>query len=96
MNRERIPVLKSDIVWRILDDGAVIVTPRAGNVRVLNHVGTSIWKLIDGHNTLADIESQLIHTYDVPVEQARMDLQSFMEELEKREMISWKQAPSSR
>lgn len=90
MNSEKIPMLNADIVWRILDDGAVIVTPRAGNVRVLNHVGTSIWKLIDGENSLAEIESQLIHTYEVPVERARKDLELFMSELEKRGMISWK------
>lgn len=90
MNTEKIPLLKSEIIWRVLDDGAVIVTPRAGNVRVLNRVGTTIWQLINGKNSLADIESKLIHTYDVPVDQARSDLRSFIEELEKREMITWK------
>ena len=90
MNTNKIPALHPDIIWRILDDGAVIVTPRAGNVRVLNRVGTAIWQLIDGQRSLAEIESQLIHTYDVPVNQARSDLSSFMEELARRDMIVWK------
>lgn len=89
MNPESVPNLNPEIVWRILDDGAVIVTPRAGNVRVLNQVGTAIWKLIDGNNSVADIESQLIHTFDVPVDRARNDLQAFIKELEKRDMIVW-------
>jgi hypothetical protein len=90
VNTNKVPALHPDVIWRILDDGAVIVTPRAGNVRVLNRVGTAIWQLIDGKKSLADIESQLIHTYDVPVDQARSDLRSFMEELSKRDMIVWK------
>lgn len=91
MNLERVPALHPEVVWRVLDDGAVIVTPRAGNVRVLNQVGTTIWQLIDGNNSLADIESQLIHTFDVPVNQARADLRSFIEELQKRDMIVWRE-----
>ena len=90
MNRDQIPELHPDTIWRVLDDGAVIVTPRAGNVRVLNHVGTAIWQLIDGENSLADIEWELIHQYEVPVEQARNDLLSFMQQLEQRDMIRWK------
>lgn len=90
MNPEYIPELHPDTIWRVLDDGAIVVTPRAGSVRVLNRVGTAIWELIDGENSLADIEWQLINNYDVPWEQARKDLFAFMEELERRNMIRWK------
>ncbi|MFW6068572.1 MAG: PqqD family protein [Chloroflexota bacterium] len=89
MNPESVPALHPEVVWRILDDGAVIVTPRAGNVRVLNQVGTTIWKLIDGKNSLSDIESQLVRTFDVPLNLARADLAAFVKELEKRGMIVW-------
>lgn len=91
MNEQSVPMLKPDVIWRVLDDGAVIVTPRGGNVRVLNRVGTAIWQLMDGSRSVADIEAQLIRTYDVPVEQARRDLHEFIRELEKRDMIAWKQ-----
>lgn len=95
MNPERVPALHPDIIWRILDDGAVVVTPRAGNIRVLNQVGAAIWKLIDGNNTLSDIEWHLIHTFDVPTRQAHSDLQTFMEELERRDMIVWREQDSN-
>lgn len=94
MNPESIPILHPDTIWRVLDDGAVIVTPRAGNVRVLNRVGTAIWELIDGENSLRDIETRLIRDFDVPVDQARRDLQLFLEELERRDMITWKNRPA--
>ncbi len=89
MNPDSVPGLHPEVVWRILDDGAVIVTPRAGNVRVLNQVGTTIWKLIDGKNSLSDIETQLVHIFDVPLNRARADLAAFVKELEKRGMIVW-------
>ncbi len=92
MNSDLIPELHPDTVWRVLDDGAIIVTPRAGNVRVLNRVGTSIWQLIDGKTTLAEIELALVDTFDTTLEQARQDLAAFMDELERREMIRWRRA----
>lgn len=95
MNPNSVPSLHPDTIWRTLDDGAVIVTPRAGNVRVLNRVGTAIWELIDGENSLSDIEKRLVRDFDVPFEQARRDLLTFMEELERRDMIAWKNHPVS-
>lgn len=92
MNQEYIPELNPETVWRVLDDGAIVVTPKAGNVRVLNQVGTAIWQLIDGENSLADIESRLVRDYDVPLECVRRDLYTFVEELERRNMITWKNA----
>lgn len=95
MNLNDVPILHPDTIWRVLEDGAVVVTPRAGNVRVLNSVGTTIWQLINGENSLADIERQLVLTFDVPPERARADLLGFIEELERRDMIRWQQAPAS-
>ncbi|HZD10678.1 MAG TPA: PqqD family protein [Candidatus Binatia bacterium] len=94
MNPTSVPKLHPDVIWRVLDDGAVIVTPRAGNVRVLNSVGTTIWQLIDGENSLADIESHLVHRFDVSPERARNDLHSFVKELDRRDMIEWKDGPA--
>jgi len=95
MNPNSIPSLHPDTIWRTLEDGAVVVTPRAGNVRVLNRVGTAIWELINGENSLSDIETRLIRDFDVPFEQARRDLLTFMEELDRRDMITWRSRSSN-
>lgn len=78
-----------DLVWRLLDDNAVVVSPGAGEVRVLNSIGTVIWQLlIDGFNS-NEIEDFLVSNYDVTRKNARADMEVFMEELSRRGVIIW-------
>ena len=63
MTFTQIPVRAAFLVWREVDDGTVVVTPKAGEIRVLNQVGTTIWEMSDGRHTVADIEAKLIKTY---------------------------------
>ena len=89
MKEEWIPMLHPDVVWRTMDDGAVLVKPQAGRVRVLNEVGTTIWQLMDGKRDLAQIEATLVEKYDVGPEQAKNDLRKFLRELMVRDLIVW-------
>ena len=89
MKEEWIPMLHPDVVWRTMDDGAVLVKPQAGRVRVLNEVGTTIWQLMDGKRDLAQIEATLVEKYDVGPEQAKNDLRKFLRELIERDLIVW-------
>lgn len=89
MKEEWIPMLHPDVVWRTMDDGAVLVKPEAGRVRVLNEVGTTIWQLMDGEHNLGQIEARLVEKYDVGPGQARSDLHQFLTELMERDLIVW-------
>jgi hypothetical protein len=54
-----VPRIADDLVWRLLDDNAVVVTPMDGEVRVFNRVGTVIWQqLLEGKN-VDDIAAHL-------------------------------------
>jgi hypothetical protein len=90
MHSEQIPTSSPGVIWRILDDSAVLVSPEAGQVRVLNEVGTTIWQLIDGENTLAHIEAELIRHYGISPERARADLHTFLANLAERGLLTWK------
>ena len=83
------PKIASDIVWRLLDDNAVVVSPRAGEVRVLNSVGTSIWQRLVEKEDLTQIEEYLQDHYDVTKERVHSDLLSFLEELTDRSILVW-------
>ena len=91
MNAEQVPTLPPDIVWRLLDDGAVLVSPEIGKVRVLNEVGTTIWRLIDGRHSLGYIQQELVKKYNVSNERARADLHTFMRDLTDRGLVEWSQ-----
>jgi hypothetical protein len=87
MNKEAIPILSPELIWRELDDGTVVVTPEEGKVRVLNRTGTSIWLQINGQHSLAEIAEHLIEEFDVSQEQAVSDVTSFLTDLSQRGLI---------
>lgn len=89
MKREDVPFQVPDVIWRVLDDSAVLVSPEGGRVTTLNDVGTTIWSLIDGQNSVQDIADQLVHKYDVDIVQAILDVENFLIKLDERHLIIW-------
>jgi hypothetical protein len=89
MNLEDVPHLITDVIWRVLDDNAVLVSPEGGQVTILNEVGTEIWSLIDGQNSGIDIAHHLIQQYDVSINQAQKDVELFLTKLNNRGLIVW-------
>ncbi len=89
MNEEAIPTQIPDVIWRVLDDNAVLVSPEGGQITTLNNVGTTIWSLIDGQNNLKDIAQHLVHQYDVGIVQAIQDVKNFLTKLDNRSLITW-------
>lgn len=89
MNLDNIPHQVPDVIWRVLDDNAVLVSPQGGQVTTLNNVGTKIWSLIDGQNNGIEIADRLVQQYDVSVTQARQDVENFLNKLNNRGLITW-------
>jgi len=84
-----VPRVAPDLVWRLLDDNAVVVSPRAGEVRVLNRVGTIIWQLLIEEFSPSEIESYLVTHFNVERQDARSDLDAFFNDLAERGAIVW-------
>jgi hypothetical protein len=91
---ERVPKIAPDIVWRLLDGNAVVVSPREGEVRVLNSVGTAIWQRLVENDDLLQIEEYLESHYDVTQQRVHGDLLTFLEELTERGILVWDEAAS--
>jgi hypothetical protein len=91
MSKQEIPQHHPSIIWRVLDDGVVVVSPQQGQVRVLNQVGTTVWGLIDGRRTVADLAAALTEQYNVSPEEAGRDLRAFLAELTDRGLLQWSQ-----
>jgi hypothetical protein len=89
MNKDGVPSPIPDVIWRVPDDNAVLVSPQGGQVTILNEVGTTIWSLINGQNSLADIAEQLVRQYDVSFVQAYQDIENFITKLDERRLIIW-------
>ena len=88
------PKISPDVVWRLLDDNAVVVSPREGEVRVLNPVGTAIWQLLEQEESAPAIVRYLTANFDVSQERAHDDLITFLEELTQRGILIQEEAIS--
>ena len=88
MNNQEPPKIAPEIIWRTLDDNAIVVTPKIGKVRVLNGSGTLIWQMLAENKSLETIRENLVATFDVTPAQAGEDLQSFILELTDRGLLT--------
>lgn len=87
------PTIAEEIIWRKLDDNAVIVSPGSGEVRVLNGIGTVIWLMLTQKQSVADIVSHLVNYYEVTPRQAQQDVVLFLQELHERGLVHWPADP---
>ena len=75
------------IIWRALDGNAVLLAPISGNVRVLNGIGTIIWKQLAAGRTPENIRADLLAGYEATPEQVDADLDEFLTMLLAEEML---------
>lgn len=74
-------------VFRPLDDGGVILNVENGDYFRVNSAGRLIWEtLTDGTERDALVE-KLMLTFEIPHEQATVDVDDFLKELEQRSLI---------
>jgi hypothetical protein len=88
--QEQQPAIEQSLTWRMLDGDAVIVSPRNGKIRVLNHSGAYIWQMLAAGRSTTEISRALVERYEVSDVQASLDLQTFLKELTQQGLVLWK------
>jgi hypothetical protein len=67
---------------RTIGDETIIMSTVDSTIFMLNPTGTVIWKNADGHTPLSRIVKYMVCAeFDVPIEQAAADAQSFVDEM---------------
>ena len=85
------PVRSKNTAFRVVDGEAVVISPKEGDVRVLNIVGSVIWEMCDGKNTVTDLVDRVMQKFDVKKSVALADVEEFMQELVKEGMLELKE-----
>ena len=71
----------------VADEGCLVVVPSRAAVEVLNPAGGTIYSMLDGTHTADDIVRALVEEFDVDEDQARKDLDAFLDELRDKNML---------
>jgi len=85
---EQSPRRNSDTAYRAIgDEGGLVVQATASAVQVLNPVGSTIFALLDGQHSVAQIVEAVVREYDVSEEVARRDVGVFLDELAEKGLL---------
>lgn len=82
------PAHVSGVVFRMMDEEAVLVHPVQGVVRVLNRSGARVWELADGRRTVGDLAAALVADYAVDPARAQADALTFCADLIQRGVMT--------
>lgn len=85
----RRPIHHPSTASRVFGSDAVVISPAENMVRMLNPVGSRIWQLADGNNTVEDIAVILTQEFDVDLPHARRSTADFVEDLRSRNLLDW-------
>lgn len=81
------------VKWRVLDEEGVLVHLESGTYFSLNPVGLFIWDRCTGGLTVRDIAEGVVAEFEVEAEEARGDLEEFLEALADQDLIEFHQRP---
>ncbi len=76
------------VLWRELEGEAILLNPKEACSYNLNHVGTLIWKMLDGEHTPNEIAKTIYEMYEVEYEQALQDVEHLLDELSDNNLLS--------
>ena len=71
-----------------LADETVLMDTVSGDYMGLNPVGSTIWELMQESQTISSLVTILTSRYEVTEELCRLEVASFLKELEKRKMLT--------
>ena len=88
----RRPIHHPSTASRVFGSDAVFISPAENMVRMLNPVGSRIWQLTDGSNTIEDIAVTLTQEFEVDLPHARQSVAGFVEDLVDRNLLDWSES----
>lgn len=76
-----------DVLFRIVDDEALLLDVRSGRYFSLDEVGTRIWELVDRHRSASAVVQSLDQEYDAELAVLWTDVQDFLATLARNDLL---------
>ncbi|MDT8345202.1 MAG: PqqD family protein [Thermohalobaculum sp.] len=87
MESSDVPKRMSGVIEAPTDDALLFMNIEVGNYLMLGGTGRSIWELIDGTRSVAEIVAVLVERYDVGEDACRADVAAFVASLIEQKMV---------
>jgi len=87
MNLNDIPVRIEGFITREIGDETILISGDGKKMHTFDAVGSSIWKNIDGKNSIERLIDNICDEYDVERSVAEKDLQSFINDVTDKKII---------
>ena len=88
MSALRYKTIEGKFLVSQLADETVLMDAASGDYMGLNPVGTVVWSLLEEEQTMNTMIAKLLDRYEVSAEQCQQELTTFLQELDKRKMIT--------
>ncbi len=81
-------ITKSDeIIWRVVDDEALILNTSNGYYFSMNGTATEAWCLLNQGKSIDEVAQKIAATYEIDLKSARADVDALLAELKKEQIV---------
>ena len=84
---ETLHLKSDDVVWREVEDELVVLELSTTTYLTLNGSAKQLWLSLADGATVLDLASMLVDHYRIPMEQATVDAEAFVEEMTSRGLL---------
>ncbi|MCU0610585.1 MAG: PqqD family protein [Candidatus Eisenbacteria bacterium] len=78
---DKVVTRNKDVAWRVIEGEAILISAEDSMLHSLDDVGTRIWELSDGANTVGAITKLICEEFEVDEAQAQTDVVEFITNL---------------
>jgi hypothetical protein len=84
------------VASRVMGETALLLHPRADEVKLCNETGTLVWRLVcEGGHDVDAIAVEVARVFEVELGTARTDVDAFLAELEREGFLDWQELPKA-
>lgn len=76
-----------DIIWRVVDDEALILNTSNGYYFSMNGTATEAWCLLNEGKSIDEVAQTIAERYEIDMQSAKADVESLLQELKNEHIV---------
>jgi len=76
-----------DIIWRVVDDEALILNTSNGYYFSMNGTATEAWCLLTEGKSIDEVARVIAERYEIDLTSAKADVEALLQELKKEQIV---------